>query len=321
MSNELVLEGSDWRLQEAASGPASAATSIGVNSVKANRLCSIAGQPIKAVAARNEPPFLDSNIRKIGNASLVLDTGGAGGAGYVKPASYLSAGRTPKANDLNFSYASSWSVSFWYVMASTNSTLIFMGTWGIDPTSSDTNAKRGWGVYLSSSAARKLAVIIGAQGGLIGTHYVGTRTTSDIPFNSWTHVVVRRNGTSAPATPSYTDVTIHLNGVSQSTASHFGGSPLTDGSEQFNSGQVQLEIGAWRTGLNTTGHLRRMDEVGIWNRFITDAEIATLYNSGSGATCDNVSSGLIHRYSMDLPTAGPMTVEDLAGNINITGTT
>ena len=49
--------------------------------------------------------------------------------------------------------------------------------------------------------------------------------------------------------------------------------------QEYNGGE--FKIGKRSTGLNFVGSI---DEVGVWNRALTSAEVIELYNSGAGIT-------------------------------------
>jgi len=91
-----------------------------------------------------------------------------------------------------------------------------------------------------------------------------TTSASVLTANAWNHIVVTIGGTGT------TDRKIYVNGVDV-TASPSG--TLT--------GQTcdQLYIGARNGASNFYGG--RIDEVGVWNRVLTSAEVTQLYNGGA----------------------------------------
>jgi len=79
-------------------------------------------------------------------------------------------------------------------------------------------------------------------------------------YENWTHFLATRNGST---------VEFWINGVSQGTGTR--SNDLTD--DKFTIGS--------RTG-GTDNFAGDIDEVGFWDRCLTDAEVGELYNSGSG---------------------------------------
>lgn len=83
--------------------------------------------------------------------------------------------------------------------------------------------------------------------------------------SAWTHVVITYNGTT---------ITFYANDVSRGTPlSISGGGSGTVGTEGFNVGLASR--------YSAFGDVD-VDEVGLWGRALTAAEVTELYNSGSG---------------------------------------
>jgi len=68
-------------------------------------------------------------------------------------------------------------------------------------------------------------------------------------------------------------ISISVNDGTPNTASHSGGA--YDGTEKFGIGNTAFPNGYFDG---------QIDEVGLWKRYLTDAEITTLYNGGTGKT-------------------------------------
>ncbi|MEX2186008.1 MAG: Ig-like domain-containing protein [Pirellulales bacterium] len=94
-----------------------------------------------------------------------------------------------------------------------------------------------------------------------------------IPTNHWHQFLVRKNGLQFD---------IYFNGVLiRSTAAD----------EDFSGASRPLLIGKRNDGDGRNFAVDgRIDEVAIWNRALSDAEIAALYNGGSGTTLNNCAS-------------------------------
>ena len=130
-----------------------------------------------------------------------------------------------------------------------------------------------------------------------------------LPLNTWTHITVTYKGTSFGSN----NVLIYVNGSLLYTGSlsmPAGGSKVFVGSNNAGSG-------GFYNGL--------IDEVGVWNRTLTAAEVTELYNAGAGkqyvapVEASIVSSGLIMNLDAKnvLSYSGTGTTwTDLSGNGN-----
>ena len=88
-----------------------------------------------------------------------------------------------------------------------------------------------------------------------------------IPVGAWVHVVGRMS-VSAGA------VDLFVNGVKMSSVASNG--VTSSDAYTLTIGSISGGSEAWLDG--------KMDEVGVWNRALSDAEITALYNSGAGKT-------------------------------------
>jgi len=107
--------------------------------------------------------------------------------------------------------------------------------------------------------------VIGAEDNAVAVGFYGHRiiSPSDLSINTWYHVVVRvPDGATATA-----DTEIWINGVEQSTSIEAGGSKVLD------TGTASLTIGGTYDG--------KADEVRVYNRSLSAAEIQNLYELGS----------------------------------------
>ena len=96
-------------------------------------------------------------------------------------------------------------------------------------------------------------------------------TTTDIPANSWNHIVI--NGSNGVCTA-------YVNGVSKNTFSYDSGQTFGD--------SPYITIGAPSHALYEEHFNGQIDAVGIWNRALSDGEVAELYNNGTGLELDGV---------------------------------
>jgi len=92
-----------------------------------------------------------------------------------------------------------------------------------------------------------------------GSNYF-IETTNDVILNNWNHIVITDNGTN-----------LYLNGTP------------TNGSIPVNANS-NLTFGIYAGDLFTGPFNGNQDEIGIWSRSLTSAEVTTLYNGGAGIT-------------------------------------
>jgi hypothetical protein len=89
--------------------------------------------------------------------------------------------------------------------------------------------------------------------------------------DGWHHVVVNYDGTNSNF---YLDGTL----VNNVTA----GGTIGTGSGTIGLGSAASGGSIWGGGVGGVYNTRAMDEVGIWSRALTGAEVTSLYNGGSG---------------------------------------
>lgn len=111
-----------------------------------------------------------------------------------------------------------------------------------------------------------------SQGALQFTHRDDANTLNQpgtgtflVNDNNWHHVALVKSGTS---------ITIYIDGISRGTGTLTGTDTLTDASPSCRFGTDIQDGTAWYKGL--------IDEVGMWLRALSAAEVALLYNNGVG---------------------------------------
>jgi len=127
------------------------------------------------------------------------------------------------------------------------------------------------GMVLWLNSLKPTLYLEGSGGGsTVGLYSSGNAISS----GAWNHVVITVVGQSSRASDA-TGINIYLNGTSQTIST--SGSNGTVGTMGVNSNMFL----ASKHG--TTGFFDGlMDEVSIWNRVLTQAEVTRLYNSGNG---------------------------------------
>jgi hypothetical protein len=120
--------------------------------------------------------------------------------------------------------------------------------------------------YRSDGTKRFQLDIIGSNGG----SYVWNNY--NMPLGEWLYIVFTYDGSENPM-----GLRTYVNGeeIPQTTVSGtFSGYIPSD---------IDMDIGG-RTGIESSSWGGKIDEVGIWDRVLTDDEIANLYNNGNGLT-------------------------------------
>lgn len=149
------------------------------------------------------------------------------------------------------------SVSFWVNFTSTPSS---GNTVAMIDKRDNSGGTAGWGVQLYNASGTLQIQFFGNTNSNTPASFNWTPSTS-----TWYHIVFTKpTGTTAS--------TLYINGSSQGTA----------GSQSFSNYAKSLYFGnrdasgSWLNG--------KLDEIGLWSREITGAEVTSLYNSGSGTT-------------------------------------
>lgn len=134
---------------------------------------------------------------------------------------------------------------------------------------STANAYRSW--YLRVTNGNVEIVV---YSNATGTNKSSTTTTAPITLNTWHHVVAVKDGSS---------LTLYVNDSSGN-----GATPVTDAPNAINqgtTGNVLRTMFAAMSRVTATPDnffKGRIDEVAMWNRGLTQEQIAYLYNSGTG---------------------------------------
>lgn len=136
------------------------------------------------------------------------------------------------------------------------------------------------------NAGRMRAVSTGAGVQMISTTYMNEST--------WNHVVFTRN-------VGDNNASLYINGIIESTTTQ-------DNTPAFTTKFLRI------MGATTTDTLGNIDEWGMWNRTLSQAEVTQLYNDGSGITYTNIFTPKV---TLNSPTNTTNTTNPI---INFNGT-
>lgn len=129
--------------------------------------------------------------------------------------------------------------------------------------------------YYDNAGTKKIRLDLYDNGD--GSNNVPVDWTYTLTNGTWYHIVVV---TDVGATNSVSE--LFINGVSQGTGTHTGVNAIFSGTGAFNIGAYG-GIDGYADGM--------IDEVGIWNKLLTGAEVTELYNSGNGMTYTDLDAG------------------------------
>jgi hypothetical protein len=176
-------------------------------------------------------------------------------AGKIGNAANFNAGLDERITLANNFTLGAGSCSFWTIVATPDTTRPFFCI-----------QQNGGGGYCWK-------IEIDTSGRIVFTWYPNTwqvkytwRTTGDWHNASWEHIVVTHDGTTTPPI-------IYVNGDSKTVeeVSH-------NGTPSGNIVQVGM-IGSANAAVDFNGSI---DELGVWTRVLSSAEVSSLYNGGSG---------------------------------------
>jgi hypothetical protein len=183
------------------------------------------------------------------NGNVSFASGKLGNAGVFDGSNYFS-----NAN-LNLNGAEAATCSVWFKGPEQGDQKIIVSKWN------------EWGIssqfVMTKTSLDDIRLLLLNQNG----SYVEANAGSFI-VDEWNHAIFAYNGS---------EVKFFLNGNLQDTQSFSGGLLNSDAIFAIGTSQEGLGLQEW------TGQI---DAVGIWNRALSDAEVAELYNSGTGLELD-----------------------------------
>jgi hypothetical protein len=233
----------------------------------------------------------DSTDNDHDSTSVTADYGATGKIGnamdfQVANTDYI---RVADSDDLSFTDGSGndepFTISAWVKPESISNYMIIVGKY-------DTAGTKEYEIDVSDTGA--LRIFLWDDGGYSAG--IGVTSTSTLSSGNWYHVVTTYDGSETEG-----GLKIYVNGILQSTTSSSSGS--YDGMQNE---AVDLIIGSRRPGTYEIPFDGVMDEVGFWNRELSDWEVMQLYNAKDGLTHDftdtlnpMLQGGLMAHYTMD----------------------
>lgn len=213
-----------------------------------------------------------SGTRNDSHGTNHLTASGTGGVGYATGkqgnAADFEAGDSDTltiadASQSGLDFTSDFSFSAWVKPETQHDGAIFY-KWGA--------SQAAYGlIYVDISGTYKLRFNGYSTGGGSNITYDWTQTLSN---STWYHIVFRFDALGHTSGDGTAEVFVNGSSIGTITNGSYTGSSNTTGAFSISGlgGLYQW----WWDGL--------IDEVGCWSRLVTDAEITSLYNSGSGLT-------------------------------------
>lgn len=195
------------------------------------------------------------------NTTVVDSTGTANGTNAANTSGKTVGGRVNNALDFN---GSSDSVNLGSGISINGNDAFTFNVWVYPTASANGNA-----IVISPDGANNLQIQCYIAAGAIyyqrGANYVEKLVT--LSLNTWTMLTITYDGTNIRG---------YRNATEESTSPVASAGSISAGTNNARIGRAANVAGAYFQG--------RIDEVGIWSRALSGAEITQLYNSGNGLT-------------------------------------
>lgn len=222
--------------------------------------------------ATNNGADLNTTDQKLGTGCLDFETGNGD---YINATDLLT----------NNAMGSTGTISFWIKPESLNGAYM----WSVGD-SNGTSSR----IYIEQQSTSLWTVFCQISG---ASQWKVDSTGVSFSTGTWYHVVITHDGGS-----SYGAVKLYINGVDRSSNSN-NGSTWNKWVGDL-SGLDNMAFG--RHHHNNLVYTQKsdglMDDMGVWNRALTQAEVTSLYNSGTGRTCNTIPSGLRAYYDCNSAT-------------------
>jgi hypothetical protein len=166
-----------------------------------------------------------------------------------------------------------------------------------------TNGTGGLFSNWKATAGNPCGILIGLSGNKLGGGTDGGQsvvTTNTISNTNWVHVAVIFNGNLIG---DLNRMKLYINGTQVPGISATGTSNIVSGN--LGNTSTNTAFGAWMSQFGWTGYFSgKLDDIGIWNRALTECEVKKLYTSGSFSVSSSVSNTICVGQSLNLSAAG-----------------
>lgn len=157
-----------------------------------------------------------------------------------------------------------------------------------------------WRTFMEKGSTFQAQIISGDRIRFNVSGYAQVDTSVGVNLNSWNHIVMMVDNTGGGSDV----VSVYINGQNRGTVGPTFGTPGT--------GTGPLYIGTNDSG--TSGQHVRFDEVRVWTKVLSAADITSLYNSGQGVYVPTNTTDLAMGLHLDEGTG--TTAADYSGNSN-----
>ena len=198
----------------------------------------------------------NGNNGVVSGAVLTADrfTNNSNAFSFNGSSSYITVPNSPSLNP-----STSITLSWWcYVNQFTNTYSVFISNWD------ETNNQRAYSMVIEPTT-NKLRLSYSSNG---GSSDLFINSTTAVALNNWIHVVYVK---------SVSSTNIYINGVLINSTPSITGI--------YSSSSRPIRFGAKNTSNPYQFFNGKLDDIGIWNRSLTQQEITNLYNSVSSNEC------------------------------------
>jgi len=223
---------------------------------------------------------LDNTTDSSGNGNTLTNNGDVSFAsGKIGNAAVFNGGNYLQANNVTLGGRSEFTVSFWFNNSDTSDQVDLLGQWK----GNQDNAF----FYVLTPHQNNTRIVVSTVGSEGSDEFSGF-APYDLSDGTWHHTVFTFNSTGG---------SLYLDGQ----LLFLGNNTI----QSLNATNAPFYIGRVEEAIRNQS--RMLDAVGIWNRALTEAEVAELYNNGTG---------------LELP-AGPSESSSLSvkieGNVKLSG--
>lgn len=250
------------------------------NPIQADMLLTGVGGPTVAAAGGGSPLLTgivsywkleesgtNNRIDELGTNTLTASAGMTNTASAIigNGALFNGSSKLSVASNASIEFTTNFSVSLWIYQASIATNIAFINKWDYPTDASFT-------LQTSNTDAANLRLFV-ADSDLDGGSNIVDTSGANLSNGTWYHVVVVYDGTQ---TGNTNRAKIYVNG-SDLTVNVLGTIVAS-----INQSVAPLNFSSWEGASRFMGNGDRLDEIGVWSRSLTSAEVTQLYNGGAG---------------------------------------